>query len=248
MTDVASNSSLPQSPTDRNDFTRALIQAFPLAVSVFTYGLAYGALAHSTNHLNLLQTLAMSVLVFAGASQFTILALFSQGAALFVILGSVFLLNARQILYGLSLGPHMRGISKKVLPFLAHGLTDESYSVSIAAAKSDSISAPFFLGAGSAVFVPWLISSAVGFALGGLIANPQKFGLDFAYTAAFMGLLGAQITSVRRAATALISGISAIVAGNFAGTSGAVLAGALVSFLIGYFGNEKSSEKGEGAE
>lgn len=215
------------------DFSAALTKSFPLSVSVFTYGLAYGALAHSTNHLDLIQTLAMSVFVFAGASQFTILALLQQGAAFWTIVSSVFFLNSRQILYGLSLGRHLIKIPVRTLTVLSHGMTDESYSVSILAAEEHEVSRSYFFGAGTAIFVPWLISSLLGYLLGSLINSPQRFGLDFAYTAAFMGLLGAQLRSRRSIFMAVLAGLAAELAGHFYGTSGAVFAGAIVSFMIG---------------
>lgn len=217
----------------QGDFAAALKKSFPLSVSVFTYGLAYGALAHSTNHLGLVQTLAMSVFVFAGASQFTILALLQQGAVFWTIVSSVFFLNSRQILYGLSLGRHLTRIPIRRLLALSHGMTDESYSVTILAAEEREVSASYFFGAGTAIFVPWIFSSLLGYLIGSLIADPQRFGLDFAYTAAFMGLLGAQLQSRRRIIMAVLAGLSATFANHFYGTSGAVFAGAIISFAIG---------------
>lgn len=224
---------LPQQSTSRQDIADALAKSFPLSISVFTYGVAYGALAHSTNHLGLVQTLAMSVFVFAGASQYTILALMHQAASFWTIVSSVFFLNSRQILYGLSLGPHVAKIPLRKLAVLAHGMTDESYSVSIIAANERHLSSRFFAGAGLAIFVPWLISSLVGYLIGSFIADPARFGLDFAYTAAFMGLLGAQLTSNSRILSAILAGAAAVVAGHFYGTSGAVFAGAIISFVVG---------------
>lgn len=251
---VSTISSVPERGTVRNDYLQAIVDGFPLAVSVFAYGLAYGALAHTTNHLSLVQTLAMSIFVFAGASQFTVLALLHQGAAFGTIVSSALLLNARQILYGLNLGPYLRRLRPRVLAGLAHGLTDESYSVSIVATQKRELSALYFAGAGSAVFFPWLISSAAGFLLGGLIGDPQKFGLDYAYIGAFLGLLMAQLKTRRQVFGALLAATVATLAAHWYGTSGAVLAGALVSFAYGWMqrvegekqGLEQNQGKGQG--
>ncbi|GMA51565.1 hypothetical protein GCM10025857_29220 [Alicyclobacillus contaminans] len=159
---------------------------------MFVYGMAYGALAHSANHLSVWRTLSLSCFLFAGASQFTVLSLLQQSAPLFVIVSSVFLLNARQILYGLTLGPHLRDLSWRQLVPLAHGLTDESYSVTITAAYRRPLTVAYFAGAGASVFVPWQVSTLLGYALGGFIHHPETFGLDFAYIGAFIGLLVAQ--------------------------------------------------------
>jgi len=230
---VYSPVSVSQEVSTEKEFVRALMDAFPLSLSVFVYGTAYGALAHSTNHLSLLQTLAMSVFVFAGASQFTILALLHQGALLWTIVGSTFLINARQILYGLTLGQTLKHMPKRHLVWLAHGMTDESYSVTTVEAGKRQVRVAYFAGAGTAILGPWLLSSVVGFGLGGLIGDPARFGLDFAFIGAFLGLLIAQLKQRSQVVAALVSAFVATIVYRFFGTSGAVFAGALTSFLVG---------------
>lgn len=225
--------SVPRENGLQQEFVQALRDTFPLSVSVFMYGLAYGALAHGDNHLSLLQTLAMSLFVFAGASQFTILSLMSQGAGIGAIVASTFLLNGRQALYGLTLGPHMRHIPRRWTALLAHGLTDESYSVTVIRANQTQLSSWYFAGAGSAVLGPWLLSSLLGYLLGGFIANPQRFGLDFAFVGAFLGLLVAQLHSRRQWMAACLAAAAAILVAHWFGASAAILAGAVVSFLCG---------------
>lgn len=230
---TTSSTSVSYPPMGQKDFMLALKDAFPLSVSVFTYGIAYGALAHSTNHLNVWQTLSMSLFVFAGASQFSILALLHQGTALWTIVGSTFLLNSRQALYGFTLGPHLRHLRLSTSALLAHGLTDESYSVAIVRTQTHSLSGSYFAGAGSAVLGPWLLSSLLGFLLGGFITNPGKFGLDFSYIGAFLGLLVAQLTNKSRYSAALLAAVGSILAARWLGTSAAILTGAVLSFGCG---------------
>ncbi|MDA8335286.1 MAG: AzlC family ABC transporter permease [Peptococcaceae bacterium] len=109
-----------------------LKDAVPFCLGAFAYGTVYGILARA-GHLTLAQTLSMSVLVFAGASQFVALALLKQGAAGLAIVLATFFVNLRQVLYGLSLGPHLKGTGGGRLALLAHGLVDESYGVTMAA-------------------------------------------------------------------------------------------------------------------
>lgn len=227
--------SVSQDVSGQKGFGRALMDAFPLSLSVFAYGTAYGALAHSTNHLSFIQTIAMSAFVFAGASQFSILSLLHQNALLWVIVGSVFLINARQILYGLTLGQSLKHMRSWHLAWLAHGMTDESYSVTMVEAGKRQVRVAYFAGAGTAIFGPWLISSAVGFGLGGLIGDPARFGLDFAYIGAFLGLLISQLKHRRQVVAALIAALVATIVYHFFGTSGAVLAGAVAAFFVGLY-------------
>jgi 4-azaleucine resistance transporter AzlC len=177
----------------------------------------------------------MSIFVFAGASQFTILALLHQGAALWTIVGSTFLINARQILYGLTLGQSLKHIRKRHLVWLSHGMTDESYSVTMVEAGQSQVRITYFAGAGTAIFGPWLLSSALGFGLGGFIGNPARFGLDFAYIGAFLGLLVSQLKQRRQVFAALFAAVASSLVYHSFGTSGAVFAGALAAFLVGVY-------------
>lgn len=221
----------PSSP--QKDYFRAWADAFPLTISVVAYGFAYGAIAHSSNHLDLLRTMALSVFVFAGASQFTILALLHQGAAIATIVISTLLLNARQILYGLTLGPSLTHLRSRTLGALAHGLTDESFSVMAVRKETHALNSAYIAGAGSAIFLPWQFSSALGFFAGRAIGDPSRFGLDFAYIGAFLGLLVAQVKHRDHAIAAFLAAVAAVIAYRWWGPSGALFAGAVVSFCYG---------------
>ncbi|WP_161486034.1 AzlC family ABC transporter permease [Desulfotomaculum copahuensis] len=204
----------------------------PFSLSVFAYGLVYGILAR-TAHLDIPETLAMSVLVFAGSSQFAALSLIAQGAGGPVIVLTTFLINLRQALYGLSLGPHLKKLNRGSLALLACGLTDESYGVTIQAFSRGYGSAGYFLGAGLGVFVPWVLSSLLGIILSAWIADPLKFGLDFAFIGAFLGLLVAQINNRKLLLAALLSAAAALCAQIYWSTTGAIITGGLCAFLLG---------------
>lgn len=230
------NQSIPsvaQSASAKKDYLNAWGDAFPLTVSVVAYGIAYGAIAHSTNHLDLARTLALSLFVFAGASQFTILALLHQGAGTVAIVTGTLLLNGRMALYGVTLGPSLTGLRARALALFSHGLTDESYSVMAVRAQTKRVSAAYFAGAGSAVFFPWQLASVLGYFAGQAIGDPSRYGLDFAYIGAFLGLLAAQVKHRRHLMAALLAAVAAIVVDRWWGSSAALFAGAFVSFAYG---------------
>ncbi|WDL95594.1 AzlC family ABC transporter permease [Alicyclobacillus sp. ALC3] len=225
--------SVAHTSSAKKDYLQAWSDAFPLTVSVVAYGFAYGAIAHSTNHLDLARTLALSLFVFAGASQFTILALLHQGAGTLAIVTGTFLLNGRQVLYGVTLGPSLTHLRARLLALLSHGLTDESYSVMAVRTQKAQVTAAYFAGAGSAIFFPWQVSSLFGFIAGQAIGDPSRYGLDFAYIGAFLGLLAAQIKHRRHLVAAVLAAVAAVVVDHWWGTSAALFAGAFVSFAYG---------------
>lgn len=233
------SASVTQPPTGQQAFFQAVRDGAPLAVSVLAYGLVYGALARGTVQLTFVQTMSLSTFLFAGASQMLVLSLLHQDVPTLSIIVSTFLVNARQFLYGVSLGPALRSVRKRALLFLAHGLTDESYSVSAVQAQGSPLTAAYFAGAGAAVFIPWQVSSAVGYLISGGIGNPGRLGLDFAYIGAFLGLLMAQLKHRSHVVTAVIAAVAATAAARWGGTSTAVIAGAGVSILMGVMQHER---------
>ena len=209
----------------------------PFIPGVFAYGTVYGILSRA-GHLTLAQTLSMSALVFAGASQLVALALLKQGATGLAVVGATFFVNLRQVLYGLSLGPHLKGTGPKKLALLACGLTDESYGVTMVAYAGGRGSPGYFLGAGLGVFGPWLAASLTGFLLAAYLDDPRRWGLDFTFIGAFMGLLVSQVKSPSALVVTVASSLAALAAWYLLGSNWSVAAGALTAFLLGVSGSE----------
>jgi 4-azaleucine resistance transporter AzlC len=209
----------------------------PFSLGVFAYGMVYGVLSRA-GQLTLSQTLSMSVLVFAGSSQFVALALLKQGATGLAVVLSTFFVNARQVLYGLSLGPRLKGSSRGKLALLAYFLTDESYGITMTAYAQGRGSPGYFLGSGLGVFGPWIASSLTGFFLAALLHDPLHWGLDFTFIGAFMGLLVAQINSRLLLGVAAASSLVALIAFFFLGSNWSVAAGALTACLLGVVSGE----------
>lgn len=217
------------------EFMRAAVDVFPLALSVFTYGLAFGALANNTNHFTMLETVLMSFFVFSGAGQFTILSLLQQDATLWAIAISTFLINARYLIYGLSLGRNLAPCHRGHLLWLSHGITDESYSVGTIESERSKLGLGYMAGAGMMVLLSWTLSSAAGYQLGEFIADPARFGLDFAFTAAFIGLLVVLLRTKSQYIAAILALVVSAAAYHWLGMSGAVFAGAAAAFFVGVY-------------
>ena len=156
----------------------------PLWLGVVPFGLAYAVTARAAG-LNILETQAMSVFVFAGASQFSAAGLFASGASAATIILTTFLLNVRHALYGLSLGREMRLTALERL-IAAYFLTDESFGVMIANGERNFA---FLLGTELSLFFSWNVATFVGALLGSSIPDPAAYGVDFVFPLAFLALL-----------------------------------------------------------
>ena len=102
----------------------------PLLLGVVPFGLVFGVLGISSG-LTETETILMSSIVFAGASQVVFVQLWAAGSAYFVIGSSVALINLRHILYSASVAEYLKKLSFKWRIILGYLLTDESFAVSI---------------------------------------------------------------------------------------------------------------------
>ena len=78
-------------------------QCLPVMLASAPFGVLYGALAVE-NGLSVFETVAMSALVFGGASQMVGIELFGQKVAPWLIVLSIFAVNFRHVLYSAAAG------------------------------------------------------------------------------------------------------------------------------------------------
>jgi 4-azaleucine resistance transporter AzlC len=167
------------------------LETLPLVIAAFPFGIVFGALAHTTG-LGFAATLGMSVVVFAGSSQFIAVTLIAAATALPVIVMTVFIVNLRQILYSANLMHHVESWPQPVRAALAFWLTDETFAV-----VSDRINRHpgepglrwFYLGSALFMYSFWQISTVLGFVLGEQIPGLADWGLDVAMIVAFIGIV-----------------------------------------------------------
>lgn len=68
-------------------------------------------------------------------------------------------------------------------------LTDETYGVLMGElAHTDKVNPMWMHGNNLNSYVAWFVGTVVGTALGGLLPNPEIFGLDFALVGMFIGI------------------------------------------------------------
>ncbi len=206
-------------------FARGFWVLAPLWLGVIPFGLAYAVTARSAG-LSLLETQALSALVFAGSAQLSAVGLFATGAAGVEIVLTTLLLNVRHVLYGLSLGRGLR-LTRRELPVAAFFLTDEAFGV-VAAAKERSF--PFLLGAELSLFMMWNIATLGGFLLGAAIPDPARLGVDLIFPLAFLALL---VPLVRTRVELLV----AVAAGALAFGLAQALPGGLPILITGICGS-----------
>lgn len=187
------------------------VRTLPLALGAVPFGIAYGIIAIRAG-LTVAETAMMSLVVFAGASQFMAVVMVQAGAGLPLIVASTFLVNLRHMVMALSVSPYLSEATPWWQRLVAFVMTDESYVVSVTHYRDqeqEQGDPRFMLGSGGAIYVFWFAATMVGALVGHSIADPLKWGLDFAMPAAFLTMLVPQIASRR---IAVVVGVAALVA------------------------------------
>ena len=172
---------------ERSGVVAGFRTCLPVAVGVGGYGIAFGVLARQAG-LSVWEATLMSAVVLAGASQLIAVELWDAPLPVLAIVVTTLVVNLRYVLMGASLRPWFEELS----PARAYGslffVTDESWALAIADLREGAGRGAFLLGAGLAIWVLWVATTAVGAAVGGAIGNPGRYGLDFVLTAIFVAI------------------------------------------------------------
>jgi 4-azaleucine resistance transporter AzlC len=193
------------------------VASLALVPSVFVYGTVFGGLAVQAG-LRPLEVWGMSVLVLAGASQFVAVPMIAAGAPPFAIILTTYVVNMRHYLMAATLAPSFRGFKRRWLALIAHLINDESFAV--AAARSQPPDAGVYLGSAAAIYGSFVGGVVVGTLLGGLVEDPERYGLDFAFPAVFLSLVAVQLRRrsdwlVAIAAAVLAVALALVLPGNW---------------------------------
>lgn len=178
----------------------------PLWLGVAPFGAIYAVSALAAG-LSWAQTLAMSLIVFAGASQFTAAGLFAAGAAPATIVITTLVINARHALLAASVAPFVREARPPAKALLAFQLTDESYAVGMRRWLAGDGSLGYQFGSNVSLYVIWQASTLAGVLLGALIPDPAAYGLDLVFPLTFIGLLLPLLRERVSVAVAAIAGL-----------------------------------------
>lgn len=222
-------------------FASGMIATIPMMVGAAPFGVIFGALAVSAEHpLTPAAAAGMSLIVFAGSAQFIALGLYAQGIGLPYIILATFVVNLRHALYAASLAPYLRHLGQKWLAPLGFWLTDETYAVVIRRYQSEGRqSRPsagrhwFYLGSAIPFYLNWQLCTLLGIFAGQQLGDAAAWGLDFAMTATFIGIVVPLIKSRPMLACAVIAAIVSLAAQPLPSRLG-YLAGGLAGIAAGW--------------
>jgi predicted branched-subunit amino acid permease len=170
-----------------------LRDAIGLGVAVGLYGTAFGAAAAAAG-LSPLQAMAMSLLMFTGASQFALVGVLGAGGSGVAAVASALLLGTRNTVYGVRLAPLLspRGLLRRL--GLAHWVIDETTALAVTA-PDPALGRVGFLAGGATIFVLWNATTLAGAYGAAALGSTATAALDAVVPAAFLALLWPRLRS-----------------------------------------------------
>lgn len=224
------------------DFSAGARGALPILIGVIPFAMITGVAAVSVG-LTLFETMGMSVIVFAGASQLVVFQLISAGSPWVIMVVTAWVINLRFTMYSATLAPYLQKLSTWQKALLAYMLSDQAFGISLShfSANKGISHRWYYFGAALTIWVTWQISAFLGALLGALI--PASWGFDFAFPLSFMALMFTALYDRPTIVAALTGGIIAVLAKGLPYNTGLVLA-TFLGITAGYLAENLKSRQG----
>lgn len=216
------------------EIRQGLAEIAPVLVAMVPIGFLFGAIC-TTKGWTSAEVWLMSTLVFSGGAEFAAIGIWTQPIPYLALFVSTVLVSARHILMGVSLAPKMHAFKGWRLWAAAWFMTDEAWALGERRARRQPITIAYWFCMAAPVHLVWVASTVTGSIVGAMLGDPAAVGLDFAFTALFIGLI-AGFWRGRITVWVLVAsgGASALVA-MLVGEPWNVLAGAAAGITTAWF-------------
>ncbi len=184
----------------------------PFVLVVIPFALLFGVVATEAG-LNLVEAMTMTVMVVAGAAQFTAIALMLDEAPTFIVLLTALAVNLRMAMYSAALVPHLGGTSLGMRALVSYFMVDQAFAVAFkkyeeAPEMTQGQKVAYYFGCLSPIVPLWYVFSYIGAVAGESI--PPEYSLDFAIPICFIALTAPMMRSLPHFVAALVSVIGAL--------------------------------------
>lgn len=217
---------MPFSST-KSAFWAGMRDSTPFILVAGPFAALFGVIATEAG-LNLIEVMSFSVVVIAGAAQFTALQLMLEETPTVIVIISALAVNLRVAMYSASLTPYLGDAPLWKRAFVAYLLVDQSYALSQSKFENDpQMTVPqrvsYFFGTCLLVVTFWFACSYLGAALG--TALPASLPLDFALPIAFLSILGPMLRTVPHLIAAFVAITVSLIAVSVPYSLGLIIAG-----------------------
>ena len=213
--------------TRRAAFWKGCRESTPFFLVSCLFGLLFGVLAAEAG-LGIIESMAFTVLLFAGSVQFTALQLMQEQAPVLIVLVSALAVNLRVTMYSAALTPQLGQAPGWQRALIAYFLSDHSYAMSNATFEQNPLMPlplriAFYAGSNSLVLPGWVACTFLGARFGASI--PASWGMEFALPLAFIAMLGPMLRSPAHRMACLVASLVCLPATLLPYNLGMIVAG-----------------------
>jgi len=206
----------------------------PFILVIAPFAMLFGVVGTEAG-LNLAQVMGFSVVVIAGAAQFTAVQLMVQDAPTLIVLATALAVNLRMAMYSASLAPYLGAAPLWKRAAIAYLLVDQSYAVCHSRFEArPEMTLPerlaYYFGVITPVCPMWYAMTLVGALAGQGI--PPEYALDFALPITFLALIAPALRTLAHIAAAAVSVILALLLTSLPYNTGVLVAG-LGAMMVG---------------
>lgn len=215
--------------TTISPYFQGMADGAPFVLVVVPFGLLFGVVASEAG-LHVLEAVTLSLMVLAGASQFTGVQLLSEGAPALIALTAALAVNLRMAMYAAALAPHWQGAPLRARMFAAWLVVDQGYACAMLAyARHPEWSAQqklrYYVGTVSLICPLWCAFTVIGAVVGAAI--PPEYALDFAVPITFLAMLAPMLRTGPHMAAALVAIVVSLLLADLPLSGGLLIAGVL---------------------
>lgn len=229
-----------------HEFNRQMVwvgftKLVPISLFVVVFGAAFGLAANQAG-LSESIIVAMSTLVFAGASQFAALELWGPDVSLITLAITVFAINARHLLMGATLYEWLQHVPPRKRYAVMLVASDANWALSMQAFGNRQPGLGLLLGGGLALWLSWVIGTWLGVVFAGTLHDPKALGLDMVMGCFLLAMVVGGDKNLRLLVIWFVAACASLLAYRYLPENSHVVVGAVAGGITGTLWTEHKHE------
>ncbi|MEL6550458.1 MAG: AzlC family ABC transporter permease [Pseudomonadota bacterium] len=197
--------------TRKAAFTLGVRHGLPFIVLLVPFGALFGVVGTEAG-LSLVEVMSFSIVVVAGAAQFTAVAMMQDAVPTLIVILTALAVNLRMAMYSAALTPHLGHAPFWQRAFIAYFMVDQAFALASVTYEERTDwslreKVAYYFGVIVPVAPCWYLATLGGALVGEAV--PEALALDFALPIVFLALIA---PALRTAAHVAAAGTSIVVA------------------------------------
>jgi len=228
--------------TKKEQYLLGVKTALPVILGILPVAVAFAVLSEHSG-LTTFETILMSILVFAGASQIMAVGMLVAGAGILPIVIATFILNFRHVIMGTCIMNRMQTTPMWKKAMLCFGVTDESFAIFTTTEEKNSTTY-YFAGLISVTYSTWVVGTIAGCAASQFLPALVSRSLGIALFAMFIGLVIPNIKrNMQLGFLVILTALLNVTFNYFMPSSWAIICATLVGAFLGVFFVKEEQEE-----